>query len=182
MRPKSIASTLAAAVLVVAAAPPARANLWTGVCTLRLTIQFRSPAQAPLDNPTYDLDVAGLADLDPVRSGTQPCAATFSGTPPFTETSVDGTGSASVWSCAAVVGRGSWDQSFGPEGPAGFTGSHTLSGTWGAWTIEVLSPTLNVVGAGHFTLQAVEATKTPQCVAGSIDSLTLVGEVVFQDP
>jgi hypothetical protein len=181
MRSKILSTALAAA-LVGGSVTPARANLWTGACALRVTVDFGAPVRPPLASPTYDLDIAGLADLDLTTTGIQPCATTLTGTHPFTGTSVSGSGFAPVWSCAATIGSGSWSQSFDQEGPAPFSGSHTLTGSWGAWTLEIASPTLNVVGVGEFTLQAVEAGKTPQCATGSIDSVTMVGEIVFQDP
>jgi hypothetical protein len=174
-----IAATVAA--LIATTVTPAQANLWTGACALRITVNFRSPARPPLTSTGYDLDVAGLADLDLTRPGVQSCAATLSGEP-TTETWVAGSGFASVWSCGASLGTGTWHQTFDPEGPGGFSGSHTFAGSWGAWTLQVANPTLNVVGAGEFTLQAVEATKTPGCAIGQIQSVTMVGTLVFQDP
>lgn len=182
MRLKTLLTALVAVALVAGGVTPARANLWTVTCSLRITLAFRSPVRPPLANPTYDLDVAGLADLDIGRVGTQPCASTLTGTQPLIGTGVWGSGFAPVWSCGLSLGSGSWNQSFDSEGPAGFSASHTITGSWGAWTVEVLSPSLNVVGVGEFTLQAVEALKTPQCASGVLDSVTMVGQMVFQDP
>lgn len=180
VRPRLIGALLAL-LLVVAAAPPARAALWTGSCALRVTLSFRSPVRPPLSGPSYDIEATGAADLDLTRSGIQPCATTLTSSP-TTGTGAGGSGSAIAWSCAGTVATGSWFQDFDAEGPAGFVGSHTLTGAWGAWTLEVQTPTPNVVGVGEFTLQAVEALKTPSCATGSLSSVTMVGVLVFQDP
>jgi hypothetical protein len=181
MRRNILGVTAVAIAMLGTTITPAGAGPWTGVCALRVTIQFRQPMRAPLSNGAYDLDIASLADADPTKAGSQACAATLAGEP-TTGTYVSGTGHASVWSCAAAVGGGTWHQEFDPEGPAGFFGSHTLGGSWGAWTLQVSNPSLSVVGVGEFTLQAVEATKTPSCGTGELDSVTMVGALVFQDP
>ncbi|HEX2295164.1 MAG TPA: hypothetical protein VHN37_07640 [Actinomycetota bacterium] len=170
-----------ALLLIAGAATPARAALWTGACALRATIDFHSPARAPLSTPSYGLSVTGAADLDLMTAGVQPCAFTLAGSA-FGGTSAGGEGNAVVWSCAETVARGSWDQSFDDEGPAGFSGTHVLTGSWGAWTLHVQSSSLNAVGVGEMTLQAAEALETPSCAAGQLSSVTMVGVLVFQDP
>lgn len=171
----------AAAALFASTAPPAEAGLWSGACAVRVTVDFRSPARAPLDNVAYDVSLAGMADVDLTKPGTQSCVATLSGEV-TSGTFAFGSGIATVWSCAAAAMQGTWHQTFDPEGPPGFSGSHVLTGSWGAWSLAVVNDTLNVVGAGNLTLQAVEATKTPSCAAGTLSSVTMVGTLVFQDP
>lgn len=179
-RPRLLGAALAL-LLVAGGAAPARADLWTGACALRVTLTFHSPVRPPLSAPGYDIEAAGAADLDLTTPGIQPCARTLSGGA-FGTTQAGGSGSATAWSCGTTVARGSWDQSFDEEGPPGFSGSHVLTGTWGDWTLHVQTPSLNVVGVGELALQAVEATKTPSCATGSLQSLTMVGVLVFQDP
>ena len=180
LRIRIIAPLLALAV-VAGGAVPARADLWTGACTLRLTLYFGAPVRPPLSGPSYDIEAAGAADLDLTKAGTQPCATTLTGAL-SSGTAAGGSGRAAAWSCGITVASGSWQQSFDAEGPAGFFGTHTLFGAWGAWTLVVQSQSLNVIGVGEFTLQAAEALKTPACASGSISSVTMVGELVFQDP
>jgi hypothetical protein len=179
-RPRLVGAALAL-LLVAGGSAPARADLWTGACALRVTLTFHSPVRPPLSAPGYDIEASGAADLDLTTPGIQPCARTLSGGA-FGTTQAGGSGSAAAWSCGATVGRGSWDQSFDEEGPQGFSGSHVLTGTWGDWTLHVQTPSLNVVGVGNLALQAVEATKTPSCATGSLQSVTMVGVLVFQDP
>lgn len=176
-----ILGPLLALVLVAGSAAPARADLWTGACTLRVTLYFHAPVRPPLSGPNYDIEASAAADLDLTKPGAQACATTLTGTL-SSGTAGGGSGTAAAWSCGTTVASGSWQQSFDAEGPAGFFGTHTLTGTWGAWTLEVQSQSLNVVGVGEFTLQAAEALKTPSCVSGSISSVTMIGELVFQDP
>jgi hypothetical protein len=174
---------LAAAVgaLFASMVPPAQAGLWSGACAVRVTINFRSPVRPPLDNVAYDLTLEGLSDLDLTKAGTQSCVTTLTGEATG-GTYAGGSGVASVWSCAGVVAQGTWHQSFDPEGPQGFSGTHALTGGWGAWTLSVANSSLNVLGAGELTLQAVEALKTPTCATGTLSSVTMVGTLAFQDP
>ncbi|MDQ3913971.1 MAG: hypothetical protein M3323_01380 [Actinomycetota bacterium] len=179
MRSK-ILVTAAAAALFAAAAPPADAALWTGACAVRVTVDFRTPVRAPLGTVAYDLTVAGAVDLDLTKVGTQSCVTTLTGE--ATGGTFAGGSGVATWSCAAAVAQGTWHQSFDPEGPPGFSGTHVLAGSWGAWTLSVANTSLNVLGAGELTLQAVEATKTPSCALGALDSVTMVGTLAFQDP
>ncbi|HEX2196814.1 MAG TPA: hypothetical protein VHJ76_07795 [Actinomycetota bacterium] len=176
-----VVGPLLALVLIAGAAPPARAALWTGACALRVTLHFRSPVRPPISGPNYDIEATGAADVDLTKSGIQPCTTTLTSSP-TTGTGAGGSGSAIAWSCAATVATGSWFQTFDAEGPDGFIADHTLTGSWGAWTLHVQTPTPNVVGVGEFTLQAAEATKTPSCATGVLNSVTMVGTLVFQDP
>lgn len=172
---------LLAVLLVAGPAAPAGADLWSGACALRVTVSFRADVRPPLSSPNYDITASGAADLDLTTPGIQSCAHTLSGEV-FGSTAAGGSGNATVWSCAATVARGSWNQSFDAEGPASFSGTHVLTGSWGAWTLHVQSPTLNVVGVAELALQAAEAVKTPSCAAGSLSSVTMIGVLVFQDP
>ena len=161
--------------------PPAHAGLWSGACAVRVTMDFRSPVRPPLASAGYDLSLEGLVDLDLTKSGMQSCVTTLTGEATG-GTYAGGSGVASVWSCAGVVAQGTWHQSFDPEGPDGFSGTHALTGGWGAWTLSVANSSLNVLGAGELTLQAVETLKTPSCATGTLSSVTMVGTLVFQDP
>lgn len=179
-RPRLVA-VLLTLLFVAGATGPAHAGLWTGACDVLVQISFRSPTRPPLSSPNYDIQVTGAVDLDPTTPGLQPCVHTLSGEA-FGATFAGGSGNALAWSCAGTVARGSWSQSFGAEGPAPFSGTHVLTGPWGAWTLQVQSHSLNVVGVGNFVLQAAEATKTPSCATGSLSSVTMIGTLVFQDP
>lgn len=179
-RPRLLVAILS--ILIVAGGSvPARAGLWTGACALRITFLFHEPVRPPLSSPGYDFEAFGAADLDPLTTGIQPCALSLSGSV-FSGTAADGTGSASAWSCGTTLARGSWRQEFDAEGPLPFSGTHLLTGTWGDWTLQVQSSSLNVVGVGELTLQAADALKTPSCATGSLQTLTMVGVLVFQDP
>lgn len=180
IRRRALGAVLAL-VLVTGGAPPARANLWTGSCLLQVTVSFDFPVRPPLASTSYRIEAWGAADLDVTTSGLQSCAATLAGRA-FSGTSVVGEGSAVVWSCTETVAIGSWDQSFDAEGPPNFVGTHVLTGPWGAWTLHVQSPSLNVLGVGELTLHPLDATKTLGCGVGSIESVTMVGVLAFQDP
>lgn len=164
---------------VVNSASPALADPITGACALRLTIQFESAVRPPVAAPSYGLEATGAADLDVTTPGIQPCAVTLS-SDASTETSAQGNGSALAWSCTGTLGQGSWEQSFGEEGPAGFDGTHVLTGAWGSWTLHLQSRSLKVAGVGELTLDPADATKTLGCGVGSTGSVTMIGVVVFQ--
>lgn len=179
-RPKALGVALAL-LLVAGVASPARANLWSGACALQVAVTFDSPVRPPVAGPSYEIEASGAADLDVTTSGLQACAITLGGST-FGATSATGRGAAVAWSCAETVAFGSWEQFFDAEGPAGFTGSHILTGPWGAWTLHVQNPALNVVGVGELTIHPADAGKTIGCGVGSIQSLRMVGVLVFQDP
>ena len=179
-RQKTLGAVLAL-LLVAGGASPARAGLWTGACTVQVAISFDFPVRPPIASTSYTIDAWGAADLDVTTAGLQSCAVTLGGSA-FSGTSAHGDGSAVVWSCAETVALGSWDQSFDEEGPANFAGTHVLTGSWGAWTLHVQTPSLNVIGVGELTLHPSDATKTLGCGVGSVESVTMVGTLVFQDP
>lgn len=169
------------ALAIAAGAAPARADLWTGSCALRVTIDFRSPVRPPLSGPNYDVYAAPGADLDLTTGGAQSCARTLS-SHPLGSTWAEGSGAATAWSCGTTLARGSWTQAFDEEGPQEFSGTHILTGTWGAWTLQVQSDDLHVIGVGELTLDPLQAGRTPTCATAALESLTLVGTIVFQDP
>lgn len=180
IKPRLLGALLAL-LLVTGGATPARAALWSGTCAVQVTIAFRAPLRPPLSAPNYDISAGGAADLDPTTGGMQPCARTLS-TEVFGTTAAGGSGHAIAWSCGTTLATGSWEQGFGAEGPAPFSGSHVLTGSWGAWTLAIHSTELNVIAVGELALQASEAGKTRSCATGSLESVTMVGVLVFQDP
>lgn len=167
--------------LVAGGASPARAGLWSGACALRVAITFDTPVRPPVASTSYTIEAIGAVDLDVLTPGLQSCAFTLTGSPAGA-TGAIGHGSALVWSCAETVALGSWHQSFEAEGPPAFSGTHVLTGSWGAWTLHVQTPALNVLGVGELTLDPSAATRTVGCGVGSIESVTMVGTLVFQDP
>ena len=178
---RRIRSAALALCLVVGGASPARAGLWSGACALRVAITFDTPVRPPVASTSYAIEAIGAVDLDVLTPGLQSCAFTLTGRAAGA-TGAIGHGSAIVWSCAETVALGSWHQSFEEEGPPAFSGTHVLTGSWGAWTLHVQTPTLNVLGVGELTLDPSAATKTIGCGVGSIDSVTMAGTLVFQDP
>ncbi|MDQ4124389.1 MAG: hypothetical protein M3134_02155 [Actinomycetota bacterium] len=179
-RPRLLGAVLAT-IVVVAGAAPARADLWTGSCALRVTIEFRAPVRPPLSGPNYDLYALPGADLDLTQGGAQSCVRTLS-SQPVGSTSAEGSGTATAWSCGTTLARGSWTQAFDTEGPQEFSGTHVLTGTWGAWTLHIQSHDLHVIGVGELTLDPSDAAKTSSCATTALESVTLVGTIVFQDP
>lgn len=179
-RPRFLGVVLATLV-VVSGATPARADLWTGSCVLRVMIDFRAPVRPPLSGPNYDIYAGPGADLDLAQGGAQSCVRTFS-SQPVGSTFAEGFGTATAWSCGTTLARGSWTQVFDEEGPQEFSGTHVLTGTWGAWTLHVQSHDLRVLGVAELTLDPLEAGKTPTCATAALESLTLAGTIVFQDP
>src|ERR1051325_8899931 len=94
-----------------------------------------------------------------------------------------------IWTCEAVLGTGTWSQSWSGSTPTDkSTGTYKIVGTWGAWTMLILdsSPTPSFVGAIALTFKnPLDATKFyPACVDSSagIGSLDLTGVEVLQDP
>lgn len=166
---------------------PARSEvLWTATCTLTVTFRFNSPVRTTGTAPTYDITVAPALDLDPTWDGTQPCVSTFSGTEPGRTTSVTASSTnTTLWTCGAVVSRGNWSQSWrdrhGVLDPPPQTGSHFITGTWGAWTMELENLGLSLVGAIALTVHPDDAGKLASC-QGGFTSLKMVGQQIVQDP
>lgn len=162
--------------------------LFTGACAVRVRVDFASPGiRLSGTSPNYNISLEGAVDLDPLSSGTQACAITFDTLEPLRRTAASGSGNSTFWSCTSVVASGSWNQSFvdrnGQQSPSPVFGSHSLFGTWDAWTLEVTSPGLNFIGVAELTLDGVpQNQKVTDCPLSSVQSLTMIGTMVFQDP
>lgn len=187
--PRRLGSISAIALAFLALfAPSAQASLWSGSCTVLVTIGFNSGIKATsLTAPGYSLTLEPAVDLNPLAAGQQACAITLDPLEPLRSTSGGGTGSSTLWTCEFALGTGSWNQSWtdssgAPSPPSVFGASHLITGTWGAWTLVVNSPSLNFVGVAQLTTQAVENLKAPACAGAGVGSLTMIGEMVFQDP
>jgi hypothetical protein len=173
--------------LLVATAAPGHAALFSGACTLEVTINFDSPVTMTDSNPGYSLTISGGTDLDSSRAGNQACVTSLDFVDPFRRTFGDGVGDSTTWTCTSAFSSGSWDQSWyderGSGSPPPLTGTHTLIGTWNAWLLEVTSPSLNYVAVGELRVAPEhQGAITSACQKGGIRSLKLVGTLVFQDP
>lgn len=179
--------------LVAALLPPAQAQakanaLFTGACAVEVTIEFDSPVSLTGTRPDYDISLEGAVDLDASTAGQQACALTFDTFDPLRRTAAGGSGDSTLWSCTSAASSGSWTQSFldgnGMQSPDTVFGTHSIFGTWDAWTLEVTTPSLNFVGVAELTLQSVNENEKllNECVLIGVRSLTMVGVMVFQDP
>jgi hypothetical protein len=164
--------------LLAFGAPQAQANVFSGVCAVGLTFQFDRPVTAVPAPVHYDI-FAGAPRGVTLANG--PCVSDVEPLSPFRNMSASGSGDAVTWSCEAVVGLGSWEQSFNPDPPPMF-GSHTITGTWGDWTMVVRNAQLNYTGEIQLTLDPFDAAKSAQCAAGGISTLSMTGVMHFQDP
>jgi len=184
MTRRALIIAIAVAALMVGLVPNASAGLYSGSCQLVLTFNFSSGVG--LDTkPSYSISASPAVDLDPTWSGSQPCLVTLDAFNPTRETSVSGSGSSSIWACGAVLASGSWDQSWtnksGGSSPSAIFGSHTITGSFGEWILEVRNP-LSFVGAAEMTVHPLDATKAAQCASGGFSSIRMIGTMVFQDP
>lgn len=172
---------LIALIMLVGVPQPAHASLWSGACALDVRFVFSEPIQLSGSNPSYTVTVTPAVDLDPGWSGSQPCVTSLD-IDPFRSTSVGASGTSSLWTCAAVLASGPWDQTWqkqsGDFNPPPVFGSHSITGAWGAWTVLVTSPSLNFTGVLELTLDT--ATPTPACIGAT--SVRTTGVMVFQDP
>jgi hypothetical protein len=178
---------LAGALLVLTAAP-GHAALFTGTCAIRATVNLDEPITwTSLGAPNYTISVSGAVDLDPEAAGTQSCGTTLDNFEPLRRTTGNGSGDSTVFSCSTVFASGSWTQFWNEEDggstPPPLNGSHTLAGTWGAWTFEVANPSLNFFGVAEMTIAPETAAMTADgCVWGNTQRIVMVGTMVFQDP
>lgn len=182
---RTIVVMCAVAALLASAVPPVNAGLYSGTCVLKVTFNFNSPVKTLNTAPGYSVSVSPAADVDPTWSGQQPCAVSLDPLSPARETSVSASGSSSIWACGGVLASGSWDQQWtdesGSASPSAVFGSHTITGTWGAWTLEVRNSSLSFVGVAELTVDPSDATKASRCPSG-FSSLTMTGVMAFQDP
>jgi hypothetical protein len=181
-RNRSLVILLAVSLLSVLA-PRADATVWTGVCTMSLSFSFDTPIKstASLTGPNYDVFAGDARDLNPLASGMQGCAVDTSALSPFRSTSASGAGHSILWTCDQTTASGSWEQTWDPDPPS-VTGAHTITGTWGQWTMVVNSPSLNFTGVMDLTLDPSFATTLAQCELGGIYNLRMIGVMHFQDP
>ena len=63
--------------LVMAFVPQAGAALWSGACLVNVRFNFSTPVRAVGTAPNYSVNVSSVADVDPLKSGTQGCAVTL---------------------------------------------------------------------------------------------------------
>lgn len=174
-------------VLVVGLAVPSHASLFTGACTIEVILNFDSPVRATDTFPDYTLTIQGGTDLDSGRAGNQACITSLDFVDPLRRTFGEGVGDSTTWTCSSTFSSGTWYQTWqdqqGQFSPPPLTGSHTLIGSWNAWVLEVVSPSLNYVGVGHLRVAPEhQGAISNGCLGRGIDSLKLVGNLVFQDP
>jgi hypothetical protein len=164
--------------LLAFGAPQANATIFSGACAIGLTFQFSRPVTAIPSTVSYDVSSSAPAGLT-LSNGS--CLTDTNPLQPFRPTSASGSGEAVSWSCEAVVGFGSWQQSFNPDPPP-MEGVHSIHGTWGNWTMVVRNSALNYTGEMALTVDPFDAAKAAQCASGGISSLRMVGVMHFQDP
>jgi hypothetical protein len=167
--------------LLATSAPAAHATIFTGVCVMSLTISFQPALTAQPRSIDYDLDGRSATDLDPLTSGTQGCAVDTGALSPFKSTSAFGTGHSILATCESFAGTGSWYQSWNPD-PGAVDAAHSLSGTWGQWTLVTNTASLNYTGEMELVISPFAASKTAQCASGGVSSVDLIGVMHFQDP
>ena len=174
------------AALWLSMVPQANAVVWSGTCLITARFNFSSPIRSFGTAPNYSINVGSVADLDPRSTGTQSCAVTQDPLEIGRATAVSASGTSIEWSCSAAVASGSWNQQWitpsGSSNPPSMFGSHTIDGTWGHWTLTMTADDLSVVGVAELTVHPMDATKVAQCPLVGLTSLTMVGELVFQDP
>ncbi len=172
-------------IFVMGSMVPVDASLWSGTCTVSVTFSFDQPIRLALTNPDYEVALGDFADIDPLKSGMQGCAITLDALEPSRATGGSGSGSSTEFSCSATVASGSWTQGFvdgsGAQSPPEFSGTHTLTGTWNNWVLTIRSDSLNVVGVAHLTSPSASLS-VDDCVLLGMNEITMVGQLVFQDP
>lgn len=179
---KRVLLVLAATGVLASTAAPARAILFVGTCTLRVTFNFDGPVGLAT-NPSYSVSVA------PIDPAVKPCVTTEHFRDVGRTTGVTANnGTSTFWNCDSTLAGGSWFQWWrdaeGQLSPPPVNGSHRVVGTWGAWTMEIEAPNpVNFLGAMELTLDPQFANlATTQCANGTLRTLRTIGVEVFQDP
>lgn len=156
--------------------PAAEASIWTGACPIEVNFSFNSRVRTAtsLSAPTYTVSISNFL---------LPCAVTLNVNQPLRSTSGGGGGGSILWTCESTLAQGSWSQSWGSGFPAVTSGSHVITGTWGAWTMAVASSSLNFAGVAELTISPFEPVdKLAECELAGIRDISMVGTMVFQDP
>jgi hypothetical protein len=92
-------------------------------------------------------------------------------------TSVTAAGTATVWTCEAILGGGGWSQSWGGGMPA-VSGAHSIEGGPGGILITITDfPATNFVA--EIELAVSDPLRMAQCGLGSIVSLQTAGIMEF---
>ena len=164
--------------LLAVGAPQANATIFTGACAMSLAFSFDSPVTAVPHAVSYSV-AGGTARM--INQVTKGCVVDTSALSPLRSTSASGDGFATAWSCEAVAGLGTWQQSWDPD-PAPMSGTHVITGTWGHWTMAVTSSSLNFTGEMELTVDPLDAGKLTQCTSNGITALRMIGVMHFQDP
>ena len=166
---------------------PARADVWTGSCTLTVTFNFSSRVEGALalpwvTTPSYSISVGPAVDLNPLTGTWEPCVISLDALDPFSTTSVSASGSSNIWTCTSTLASGSWSQSWPSSAPS-VVGSHLITGGPEGWTMTMHNwPTMNFVGTMDLTVHPSDALSLAQCETRGLSSLTMIGEMEFQDP
>lgn len=180
---RRVASLTLAIVVIVSAAPSAKADLINGVCLLDVTIEFDFDPTPTDDSPPYTIsidDAVSWCKLDTLQT-----TLTGGG-----GTAGSATGTLSSVQCGILAGTGTWDQEFGGLVPPVVDGAHVVTGTWEAATMVVAStaPDLGrfagvVELLPHPAELDANATKTADCaLGGSVSSVRMLGVQAFTDP
>ena len=158
--------------------PPANATVFTGVCAMSVAISFHSPVGAVPRSVSYDIGGGPARTVNQVTDG---CVVDSDGASFLRSTSASGDGFAQEASCGALVGQGSWEQNWETDPPP-MSGNHSITGTWGHWTMVVTSPSLNFTGEMELTVDPLDAAKLSQCTSNGISGIRMIGVMHFQDP
>lgn len=166
LSPRRALAAGSVALFLAAGQTPADASIFVGECTINLNFSFSSGV-GPLTKPSYSFSGSqtGLGCVLPIGG-------------PFSDTSISGSGSSTLWSCGAVVSSGSWSQTFSAPAVPNVSGFHFMEGTWGAWTMVLTGSNFAAV----VELTTVEAAKVASCGNSSITSIAMTGVQVFADP
>ena len=174
---------LAMSIVLIGLIQPAQAVVWSGSCALSVRFDFSpyvtSAAASPgsVTSPNYWLTVTPLVDLNPTTTAKEPCTASMAGVPPIVSTSVTAAGTATAWTCEAILGGGGWSQSWGGSIPS-VSGAHTLKGGPGGILITITDfPAANFVA--EIELAVTDPLRLAQCELGSILSLQTAGIMEF---
>ena len=181
----SLAVLLASlAVLLAPIAPRADATGFTGgTCVLTVTFSFgANPVTTTLANHSYSFSFGNGLNGASVK----PCAAEgrdLNDLPRSQSGSGNGSG---PWSCELVENAQgpatqTWTDSTGTLDPPVFDGTATISGTWGAWTMNLTSG-LSFQGVIQLTLNPAFSSETSNCESGGTSMIHMIGLEVFEDP
>ena len=184
MARKSVVLLSAAFAMLAVGVPHANATVVdSGECAVTVNFSFGSnPVNQTLKNHSYSFTIGNVLSGVSVK----PCVLKGDSlTDVIRPTNGSGDGSG-PWSCALVENAQgtafqTWTDSAGTLDPPPLNGSHTISGTYGAWAMFLTSG-LQFEGVIALTQNPSYSSEATNCQGPGTSTIHMIGIEVFEDP